>query len=560
MEYYGIKPFGATPTYRQINHLKLGKKVFFHFGINTFTTNEWGDGSEKESAFNPSDMNVRAWIRDAKSAGFELAIITAKHHDGFCLWPSKFTEHSVKNSPYKNGQGDVIREFCDACREYGMKIGIYVSPWDCNSPYWGTPEYSDYYANQLEEIVTQYGRLDEIWWDCAGSAEAKYDWGKWAYIIRKNQPDAVIFGSMGATPYAEMRWVGNESGFAGSTHYASINKEMMFKETVADMNRGIIGGELYVPAEVDVSIRPGWFYHKEQDAFVKSARVLDDIWFRSVGNNAIMLLNFPPDTTGNIVRRDVENAIESNQRINRMLAVNLLDGATVSADSSLRPECEIYKALISDDEIFYASAEDKSTAVIDITVPKSAGEFNVLLLGEKVELGERVTSFKLESLDSNAPVILYTGTSIGYKRAVKFKKGAYRHLRLTVEGICAPVTLRTLALHCYDEDESDPIVTGEKINLATLPTAKTVLHDKFTAQVMFGGIYPFDTVSFMMGLWGNYKVYAFDGSKYYVIAEGYSRDYRVTVKLDAPITSSYQIKIELDNQWGFALEPNITVY
>ena len=254
-----IKPFGATPGYRQLYHYKLGKKAFFHFGVNTFSGNEWGDGTEKEKSFNPTDMNVRGGVRDVKAAGFKLAIITAKHHDGFCLWPSKYTEHSVKNSPYKDGKGDVIREFTDACREFGLGVGIYISPWDRNSPYWGTPEYSTYYANQLTEIVTQYGKLDEIWWDGAGSLEAKYDWALWASIIRKNQPDAVIFGSMGATPYVEMRWVGTEAGYAGKTHYASVNRESMEKEIVEDLNRGVIGGELYIPAEVDVSIRPGWF-------------------------------------------------------------------------------------------------------------------------------------------------------------------------------------------------------------------------------------------------------------------------------------------------------------
>lgn len=559
MNKHDIKPFGATPTYRQIEHFKIGKKAFFHFGVNTFSGKEWGDGQELEKSFNPTDMDVRGWIRDIKAAGFKLAIITAKHHDGFCLWPSKYTEHSVKNSPYKGGKGDVIREFTDACHEYNIKVGVYLSPWDRHSEFWGTPKYSDFYANQLEEIVTQYGKIDEIWWDGAGSTEAKYDWGRWAYIVRKHQPDAVIFGSMGAMPYVEMRWVGNEAGYAGSTHYASINRDMLFKETVEDMNRGIIGGELYVPAEVDVSIRPGWFYHKDQDGFVKSPRVLDDIWFRSVGNNAIMLLNFPPDTTGNIVRTDVENAIESNQRIEKMLAVNMLDGAHLNADSTHSSDCEIDLALFDDDDLFYASAPDRNVSVIEIDVPENAGEFNTVILGEKVELGERITEFLLEDISDNQEKVLYSGTSVGYLRAVRFKGGRYRKLRLTLTGICAPVTLRTLSLHYYPEDESDPIASGKTINIATLPTAEIIRPDKFTAQVMFGGIYPFDTVSFMMGLWGNYRIYAFDGSKYYLVAEGYSKDYRVTVKLDKPITSSYQLKIELDNPRGFAMEPDIRI-
>ena len=216
-KYFGIKPFGATPTREQLNHLKIGKKAFIHFGVNTFSEKEWGDGTERESLFNPTDMNVRGWIRDIKNAGFELAIITAKHHDGFCLWPSKYTEHSVKNSPYKNGEGDVIREFTDACHEYNIKAGIYISPWDRNSAYWGKDEYSLYYAKQLEELVTQYGRIDEIWWDGAGSGETKYDFELWVRIIKSHQPEALIFGSMGAAPYVSLRWVGNEDGYFSAT-------------------------------------------------------------------------------------------------------------------------------------------------------------------------------------------------------------------------------------------------------------------------------------------------------------------------------------------------------
>lgn len=555
--YYGITPYGATPTYRQMNHLKLGKKAFFHFGVNTFSSSEWGDGTEKEQSFNPTDIDVRGWIRDIKAAGFKLAIITAKHHDGFCLWPSKYTEHSVKNSPYKDGKGDIIREFTDACHEYNIKVGIYVSPWDRNSPYWGSPEYSRYYANQLEEILTQYGRIDEIWWDGAGSLEAKYDYGLWAYLIRKHQPDAVIFGSMGATPYAEMRWVGNEAGFAGTTHYASINKDMLFNETVEHMNAGIIGGELYVPAEVDVSIRPGWFYHSEQDDMVKSPRDLDRIWFRSVGNNAVMLLNFPPDKRGRLVRKDVLNAIDSNKRIEKMLSVNLIDGADVTADSEYCSECGIDKAMFSDDDLFYATAGDKSCATIDISLTEDY-EINTVMIGEKVELGERITAFSLECLDGAEPQILCTGTSVGYLRALRFQSGRYKKLRFKVEGITAPITLRTMSLHYYEEDLSDSNNALDKQNLAKLASAKIEYsEDKKTATILFGGIFPFDNISFVSMRPSYYEVYAFDGSKYYPIAKGNGNDYRVTVKLDAPIETSYQIKIFAER--GMALDPDFII-
>ena len=265
-----FSPFGATPSALQTEHMNLEKKAFFHFGINTFTNNEWGDGTERLAAFTPASLDVRQWIHGIKDAGFKLAIITAKHHDGFCLWPSKYTEHSIKNTPYKNGNGDIIKEFTDACREFGIKIGIYISPWDRNSPLWGKDEYSVYYAKQLEEIVTGYGRIDEIWWDGAGSAETRYDWKSWHDIIKKHQPTALIFGSMGATDYVSLRWVGNERGYANERHYASINPESLITEITAELNTGKLGGKRYIPAEVDVSIRPGWFYHEDQDSKIKS--------------------------------------------------------------------------------------------------------------------------------------------------------------------------------------------------------------------------------------------------------------------------------------------------
>lgn len=558
MEYYGIRPFGATPNYRQIQMYEIGKKAFFHFGVNTFTNLEWGDGTENTEIFNPTDADVRSWIRGVKAAGFKMAILTAKHHDGFCLWPSKYTEHSIKNSPYKDGKGDIVREFTDACREYGLKIGIYVSPWDRNAPYWGTKEYTYYYVNQLTEILTQYGKIDEIWWDGAGSSNAEYDYGLWAYTVRKYQPDAVIFASMGAAAYAEQRWVGNEAGFAGATHYASINYDMIRTETIADINKGIIGGDMYVPAEVDVSIRPGWFYHAEQDSKVKSSRALDDIWFKSVGRNAMMLLNFPPDRRGRIVDTDIKNAIESNQRINKMLSVNFIDNATLSANSTYCEGTEIYNVVYKDNDLFFATNEEKNEAVIDIKL-NSECTYNVLMLAEKVELGERITSFKLEALDEKSPITIAEGTSVGYLKATRFKECSYKNLRLTVCGITAPLTLRSIALHYYEEDKNDPTASITKENLATSVSSSITLSDnRKEAIINFGGIYPFDTVSFLGALWGNYEFFAFDGSKFYSIGSGYSQDYRVTLKLDQPIETSYQIKITCEN--GFAIEPDFMVY
>ena len=556
--FYGIAPFGATPNERQLKMFEIGKKAFFHFGVNTFSNNEWGDGTESPESFNPTDLDVRSWIRGVKAAGFKMAILTAKHHDGFCLWPSKYTEHSVKNSPYKNGNGDIVKEFTDACREYNLKVGIYVSPWDRNAPGWGKPEYTHYYVNQLTEILTGYGKIDEIWWDGAGSSNAAYDYGLWAYTVKKYQPDAVIFGSMGAASYAEQRWVGNEAGYAGTTHYASINYDMIRQETIADMNRGIIGGEMYIPAEVDVSIRPGWFYHKDQDSKVKSSRMLDDIWFKSIGRNAMMLLNFPPDRRGRIVDTDIRNAIESNRRISKMLSINFADNASLIADTTYSSNTEISNVVLQDNRLFYATNATKNKAVIDIHLDSECS-YNVLILGEKVELGERITSFKLEAITSDRIITVTEGTSVGYLKAMRFKECSYKDLILTLEGIAAPITLRHLSLHIYDEDKNDPTLSSTKENLAKMASSVvSISEDNKEAIINFGGIYPFDTVSFLGALWGNYEFFAFDGSKFYSIGAGYSPDYRVTLKLDEAISSSYQIKIRCE--CGFSTEPDFMVY
>ena len=276
-DFYGIKPYGATPNELQIKMYEIGKKAFFHFGVNTFSNVEWGDGKESASLFNPTDIDVKSWIRDVKSAGFKMAILTAKHHDGFCLWPSKYTEHSVKNSPYKNGMGDIVKEFTDACREYGLKVGIYVSPWDRNAPSWGTAEYTHYYVNQLKEILTGYGEIDEIWWDGAGSSNAVYDYGLWAYTVKKYQPNCLINSR-----------IGNGMGDYGSSGD---------NETDAKGN-----GMLY---EVPATLNDTWGY-KAYDQNWKDAETVLNIKNELNARGINYLLNVGPDPLGRIPARSVE--------------------------------------------------------------------------------------------------------------------------------------------------------------------------------------------------------------------------------------------------------------
>ncbi len=524
-----VAPFGAVPTERQIFHMELEKKAFFHFGMNTFTNAEWGDGSECESAFAPSAVDTRQWIRGAAAAGFKLAIITVKHHDGFCLWPSAYTEHTIANSPYMGGRADIIRDFTDACREYGLRVGLYISPWDRNSRFWGTDEYSLHYARQLEELTTGYGHIDEIWWDGAGSSETVYNWELWYDIIKKNQPQAIMFGSMGATDYVSIRWVGNECGYTAETHYASIDPESLRVENVDELCMGKIGGERYIPAEVDVSIRPGWFYHADQTSKVKSATVLDDIWFNSVGRNAMMLLNFPPNRDGVVDDIDFLRARESNDRIERMRAVNLLDGARLMCGDE-----DISPVICSDS--FYCT--DDNEIEIDITLP-TPREANVLTLSEVYELGERITEIELSDADSGE--IIAHGTSVGRLRTVRFAGRSLKHLRLRIRALCG-ITVSSLALWKYDAPAAEmSAAKGE--DLMSLSGAGKIVDNNMGYTVLsFGGIYDFNTVRFETERPAEYTLLAFDGSKFYKILDGVAADTDVTVSFPT-VRGSYQMKI-----------------
>ncbi len=528
-------PFGAVPSPGQAMHMELEKKAFFHFGMNTFTNAEWGDGLENEKSFTPADVDCRQWIRCAKDAGFKLAIITVKHHDGFCLWPSEYTEHTIANSPYKNGKGDIVKEFTDACHEYGMKVGLYISPWDRNSKYWGKDEYSDHYTRQLCELLTDYGEIDEIWWDGAGSSDTVYKWNEWYKTIKELQPKAEMFGSLGAADHVSFRWVGNESGYAGEPHYASIDVSSLRVENIKELNTGKFLGEKYIPAEVDVSIRPGWFYHEDQTDRVKSPLVLDDIWFNSVGRNAMMLLNFPPNRSGVVHELDAQRAKESNDRIEAMRSKNFLDGAAITADGE-----DISK--ITDSEMFYAS--NGNGAVIDIEL-EEAVKANVFAIGEVFELGERITEVILR--DKLRDEVIATATSVGRLRAMRFKPREIKSLRVEIKSP-TNVLISTLALWSYVPPTSIAEGKCEKNLLKNSGATMTVDNYYGVTFIAFGGIYPFNTVSFSAEAPCKYKLSAFDGSKFYPLCEGESEDEHITVKTER-IDSSYQIKLEIDTKF-----------
>ncbi len=546
-EALGLKPFGAVPSERQLNHLRhYNKKAFFHFGINTFTDSEWGNGEENEKDFNPSETDVRQWIKAIKAAGFKLAILTAKHHDGFCLWQSSFTEHSLKNSPYKNGKGDIVREFTDACREMDIKCGIYLSPWDRNSPYWGTSEYSKSYNNQLTELLSNYGRIDEVWWDGAGSKETPYDWGMWAHTVRNLQPEAVIFGSLGATPYVECRWVGNESGYAGDPHYSTVSAYALEVENTPLLNSGEFGGERFIPAEVDVSIRPGWFYHDDQDEYVKSPEQLVKLWFNSIGRAAMMLLNFPPDRRGLLPDADILSAVKADKIIKETFAVNLAAAGKAKSNSTRALSCEADFLLNDSYDTFYAASDDNITPTVEIELPEAV-EFDTFAIGEKIELGLRVRGYRIDALVNGEWKLLADKKSIGHLWAERFDRVRSNRIKISIYDAAAAPVLRTFGLYklpdeYYEKQKTEADSIKNARDLTKLKTAK-ILEEEGGIKVEFGGIYPFNTVCFDgYGIW-EYKIEAFDGAGWYTVYKGTKPDEHMVVKLDKTIDSSYQIRI-----------------
>ncbi len=490
----GLKAMSPAPSYRQAEWLRRERSIFFHFGMNTFTNMEWGDGTENPSIFNPEQLDCRQWIKTVKDAGFKAAILTAKHHDGFCLWPSKLTEHSVKNSPYKNGNGDIVKEFTDACAEFGIKAGIYLSPWDRHEKTWSTPDYDDFYVGQLTELLTNYGKIWEIWWDGSQSKNITYDWKRYTDTIRELQPDAVIFGSLGAEPYIEARWVGNESGFAGDPCWSTVDSETIVKETTSELNSGKIDGNRFLPAEADVSIRPGWFYHKEQDNEVRDVKNLLKLWFLSCGRNASILLNLPPDRRGLIHENDVASLLKFNEVLEESLSLDFAKGATVTADNVRSTDCSPENLLSDDENEFYAS-EDSCTTPEIIFELDGEKTFNTFILEEVIELGHRVTGFEASAFVDESWKQLYKGECIGYRSAQHFPTVTTDKVKIKItDALHAPV-LRKFSLHKFDESlllEKEYALSDE--NILDSSTAK-IKREGNEFDLHLGGIIPFNLIT-----------------------------------------------------------------
>lgn len=406
--------------------------AFAHFGMNTFTDREWGEGNEDPKLFNPSDFDARQWAAVLKVADVKLLILTAKHHDGFCLWPSQFTEHCVRNSPWRGGKGDVVREVVDALHEKQIRVGVYLSPWDRNQPTYGdSPKYNQYFRNQLRELLTNYGPIDEVWFDGAcgegpNGKKQEYDWLSYYALIRELQSKALI-----AIAGPDIRWVGNESGVAREDESSVVKHESQSR---------------WYPAECDVSIRPGWFYHPAEDNKVKSLATLADIYFKSVGRNSVLLLNIPPDRRGRIADPDVARLKEFRAFIDQLYATDYAKNATISASSQRDTSGHERHLVDGDISTSWTPAEGNGINYVEFDLGQSR-TFNVARIQENIALGERVQAYHVEVFESGKWRTITAGQVIGHKQLRRFPTTAARRLRLVIEKASALPAISEFGLH-----------------------------------------------------------------------------------------------------------------
>lgn len=454
--------FGPTPSQSQLDWHAMEMNAFVHFSLNTFTGKEWGYGDESPSIFNPSAFDADQWMKAFKDAGFKGVILTGKHHDGFCLWPTAYSEHSVKNSPFKNGKGDVVKEISEACKRNGLKFGIYLSPWDRNRADYGSPGYLEYYRNQLKELFTSYRPVFEMWFDGAnggdgyyGGAKEKrringasyYEWPATLELVRKMEPNILFFSDAGPG----VRWVGNERGVAGETNWCTITPDTLFagKPGIEELlNKGDENGTDWIPAEVDVSIRPGWFYHAYEDSLVKSPEKLFEIYLTSVGRGSTLLLNIPPDQRGLIHDNDLRSLQGLRKMIDTEFKTNYAKSAKIKG-STYRGKSETFSpSNISDDnpETYWATDDEVTTGHVELELEKVQG-VKYVLLQEYIKLGQRVKSFTIEVLDNDTWKTVATGTTIGYKRIIEVEPIETNKIKVTITGSKACPLISTIDVY-----------------------------------------------------------------------------------------------------------------
>ncbi len=453
-----ISPVQPLPNSNQLAWQKMEYYAFIHFNMNTFTNKEWGYGDEKPIQFNPSQLDTGQWAKVIKQAGMKGIIITAKHHDGFALWPSKYTDHSVKNSLWRDGKGDLIDELSKSCKDYGLKLGIYISPWDRNHPDYGKPEYVTYFRNQLRELLTQYGDIFEVWFDGAnggdgyygGANEVRkvdkktyYDWPKTIQIVRDLQPKAVIFSDAGP----DIRWVGNEKGYANETTWSPIYRDSLYPgmPNFNDFSSGQENGTHWVPTETDVSIRPGWYYHPEEDSKVKSVSKLIDIYFNSVGLNSSLLLNLPVDKRGLIHENEIENLNQFSDYLDETFSKNYVYKQNIEVSSSVKG-FEKMNLIDGNLKTYWVSRLDdvKPNFTLNFESPLEA---NTFMVQEYIQLGQRIQAFTFEIMSNGKWEKVYEGTTIGNKRLIRFKSKRIDAIRFSVSKFKKQVVLNNIGLY-----------------------------------------------------------------------------------------------------------------
>ena len=454
-------PIAPLPSENQVAWQQLETYAFIHFGPNTFGDREWGYGDAPLESFNPTRLDCEQWARVCKQAGMKGIILTAKHHDGFCLWPTKYTDYSVRNTPYKDGKGDIVGELAAACRKYGLKLGLYLSPWDRHQAFYGTPLYIEYFYAQLNELLTQYGEVFEVWFDGAnggdgwygGAKETRkidrstyYDFPRAWMTVAELQPRAVIFSDGGPG----CRWVGNENGYADATNWSFLRIKEVYPgyERYKELQSGHEDGDKWVASECNTSIRPGWFYHEKEDGRVKSVDHLVDLYYRSVGHNGTFLLNFPVDKEGLIHPVDSAHAVDFRQQVMNELKTNLLEKASVKA-SVTRKAFSVKNLTDGQFDTYWATPDGVTTATLDITL-KKAQPLNRLMLSEYIPLGQRVRKFAVEYLNGKQWLPVKVGeatTTIGYKRLLRFATITTKRLRIRFEDSRGPLCINGLGAY-----------------------------------------------------------------------------------------------------------------
>ncbi len=462
-----IEPTAVVPSPEQIAYQRMEFIGFVHFTVNTFTDREWGYGDESPEIFNPTAFSAEQWARVAAEAGMKELILTAKHHDGFCLWPSAHTDHSVTASPWRDGGGDVVREFVQACARHGLKAGLYLSPWDRNHADYGRPEYLEYYRNQLRELLTGYGAITEMWFDGANGGtgyyggareerridrETYYRWPETWGLVKELQPHILIFSDAGP----DIRWIGNERGYAGRTCWSTITTAgvVVGAADTEYLNAGDPEGQQWVIPLCDTSIRPGWFYHASQDDRVKPLAELLEVYYRSVGRNSVLLLNVPPDQRGLWHENDVAALREFRRVLDETFATDLVAQRPVEADSRYHRHRRFAPGNVTDgDPDSYWAAEEGVRAAsleIDLGAPIL---FDRIVLQEPIRFGQRIAAFTVQARVAGEWVTVIEETTIGYKRIVRCEPVTADRIRIAITRSLASPALSTVGLYRASPDE-----------------------------------------------------------------------------------------------------------